>query len=490
MPNPPSKGGMERSSTPIIKIPPSSSYQTRATTQAAASTKTDTQQNEASNATKSRAAEPSKEPSSSNKQKSMTLQLITEALKHVIAKEKLEKTTKALLEGILKFIRETEESKKKKAGSLAAQTEVSTLHKAIKQDLLWMYETLAKQIDGVLNTASVTLENSEKILADSKDLKEATKEVSSKVGKVNDAVDKIATTTQSYRNVLAQRPLTANNSSLDPKVLGDMERKARQILIDIFDDNANNVLSKSITEVIVRANKALDKIDDAEKPDKVKVESALQSCKGALILTLNSKEAVTWLKQPEHKMAFTEGFSKGSHIRERSFNLIIPRVPIVFKPENRTHHREIEEVNGLKDHSIRKVRWIKPVARRHMGQMHAYAVLTVSSAKYANTLIRDGLIVCGTRVRPEKQKMEPIQCMKCRKWGHFAGECTASDNTCGTCGGEHCTNTCQNRSKLWCVSCQATNHASWDRNCPEFQRRCYLVDKQNPENSMPYFPME
>ena len=100
-----------------IKIPPSSSYQTRAMTQAAANTKTVTQQNEASNATKSKAAEPSKEPSSSNKQKFTPLQLITEVLKHVIAKEKLEKTTKALLEGILKFIRETEESEKKKAGS-------------------------------------------------------------------------------------------------------------------------------------------------------------------------------------------------------------------------------------------------------------------------------------------------------------------------------------------------------------------------------------
>jgi hypothetical protein len=141
-------------------------------------------------------------------------------------------------------------------------------------------------------------------------------------------------------------------------------------------------------------------------------------------------------------MAFTEGFSKGSHIRERSFNLIIPRVPIVFKLENRMHHREIREVNGLKDHSIWKVRWIKLVARRCMGQMHAYAVLTVLSAEYTNTLIRDGLIVCGIRVRPEKQKMEPIQCMKCRKWGHFSGECTASDDTCGTCGGEHHMNTC------------------------------------------------
>jgi hypothetical protein len=61
-------------------------------------------------------------------------------------------------------------------------------------------------------------------------------------------------------------------------------------------------------------------------------------------------------------MAFTEDFSKGSHIRERCFNLIIPRVPIVFKLENRKHLREIEEVNNIKDCLIRKARWIKPVS--------------------------------------------------------------------------------------------------------------------------------
>ena len=214
----PNKGGTERPNTPTIKIPPGSSYQTRAATQTAANTKTATQQSKTSNAAKSKSAEASKGTPSSNKQKSMTLQLITRVLKDVIAREKIEKTTKVLLEGILKFIRETKESKKKKAGSIAVQAEASTLHKAIKQDLSWIYDTLAKQIDGVLNTASATLENSEKILTDSKDLKEVTKELSSKVGKVNDAVDKIASTMQSYQDVLAQSPMVTNSSSLDPKV--------------------------------------------------------------------------------------------------------------------------------------------------------------------------------------------------------------------------------------------------------------------------------
>ena len=74
---------------------------------------------------------------------------------------------------------------------------------------------------------------------------------------------------------------------------------------------------------------------------------------------------------------------------------------------------------------ICKARWIKLVERRRVGQMHAYMIVTVASAETANILIRDGLIICGTRVRPTKQKAEPIQCMKCRNWRHFAGECPA-----------------------------------------------------------------
>jgi hypothetical protein len=62
-------------------------------------------------------------------------------------------------------------------------------------------------------------------LTDTKDLKETAKEIANKVGRVNDATDKIATTTQSYCNVLSQNlaAAVAGKHSLDPKVLGDME---------------------------------------------------------------------------------------------------------------------------------------------------------------------------------------------------------------------------------------------------------------------------
>jgi hypothetical protein len=74
------------------------------------------------------------------------------------------------------------------------------------------------------------------------------------------------------------------------------------------------------------------------------------------VLMLNSREATSWLRIAEHKMAFTEEFFKGSHIRERSYNLIAPRVPITFKLENKKHLREIEVVNRLDAHLIHKAR--------------------------------------------------------------------------------------------------------------------------------------
>ena len=30
-------------------------------------------------------------------------------------------------------------------------------------------------------------------------------------------------------------------------------------------------------------------------------------------------------------------------------------------------------------------------------------------------------------------------------------------------------------------------HASWDRECPEFRRRCDQFDENYPENNLPYF---
>ena len=58
---------------------------------------------------------------------------------------------------------------------------------------------------------------------------------------------------------------------------------------------------------------------------------------------------------------FTRTFTEGSHIRDRAYNLIIPRVPITLDPKEEKHLREIPEINGLDivdKLAITKAKWI------------------------------------------------------------------------------------------------------------------------------------
>ncbi|KAH9959861.1 hypothetical protein BC827DRAFT_1212140 [Russula dissimulans] len=166
--------------------------------------------------------------------------------------------------------------------------------------------------------------------------------------------------------------------------------------------------------------------------------------------------------------AFTDAFAKGSHIKLRSFNLVVSGIPITFDPENEVHLREVEEVSELPRFAVTNARWIKPLNRRRPDQTLAFAILTFHSTGHANNAIKNGLIICGAKVRPKKQKQEPLQCMKCRRWGHLAMECLANADTCGKCGEDHRTATCANRNKTHCVNCNNNTHTSWSRDCPEF----------------------
>jgi hypothetical protein len=154
------------------------------------------------------------------------LQSVTGALASILKNDKLEKHTRLKLGDIVRFISEEEEKDKNKVENAMVHLEVSILHRAIKHDLSNMYTALKKKLLGILDNTGKTLENSEKALADMQEIKVAAKDIASKIGKVTDATDKIATTTQSYRDILAQNPAPVNKPSLDPKVLSDMERRA------------------------------------------------------------------------------------------------------------------------------------------------------------------------------------------------------------------------------------------------------------------------
>ena len=337
---------------------------------------------------------------------------IAEMLNAVIQTGKLDAPTKQSLVKVLKIAREAETNEKSRIRNAEEQMLVSDIRAVMRKDLVEIHDSLAKRIHKVKEDCSAILSSTDKVLKEVEEAKTDARDLTSKVNKVTDAADKIASDTNSYRVALLSKPTPSNRSTTDPRVLSDMDRKAKQILMDIYDKDGNNILTKSLTAIIERANEAISVIQDANKPKDIKVVAALKTQGQAILLTLNSSEVVKWIREPGTEAVFAEEFSTEAHIRERLYCLIVPRVPVTFEPGDDNHLREMEETNSLDKNTIRKARWIKPLERRRSGQTHAYAIISLVSVDSANTLIRDGLVICGTKVRPTKQKYEPMQCMR------------------------------------------------------------------------------
>jgi len=343
------------------------------------------------------------------------LQPIVEALYKILDGED---SPEHIIEGIFKYIKESEKVERATRATKErkeVQDKVSSMCKGFTAELGRLQEILDRRLDGIMGVVNVTLETSEKALKVAEEVKGNTQDIISKLGKVTNVADKIADTTQSYRDALVTRQTPLHKASADPKVLGDMDQRAKQLLIDVYSDEGDATLEKSLTEIITIANRVLDGMSDADKPEKVKVKAALKTKRHAILLMLSSKEAVNWIREVGNEETFADAFSKGVHIREREYILVAPRIPLTFEPDNQTHLREVEEANSLLSRSIRKARWIKPAGRRRTGQTHAHAILTITSVNIANKLIKDGVGICGSMIRPMKEKQEPIQCMKCRR---------------------------------------------------------------------------
>jgi len=255
-----------------------------------------------------------------------------------------------IIKGIFKYIKEVEKAERATRATKErkeVQDEVSSMHKGFTAELGRLQEILDRRLNSITGVINVTLETSEKALKVAEEVKGNTQDIISKLGKVTNVADKIADTTQSYRDALVTRQTPSHKASTDPKVLSDMDCSAKQLLVDIYSDKGDATLEKSLTEIINIANRVLDSMSNADKPEKVKVEAALKTKRHSILLTLSSKEAANWIREVGNEETFTDAFSKGAHIREREYILVAPRIPLTFEPDNQTHLREVEEANLL-----------------------------------------------------------------------------------------------------------------------------------------------
>jgi hypothetical protein len=241
-----------------------------------------------------------------------------------------------------------------------------------------------------------------------------------KLAVVTSTTTQLESTANTYKDALLKVPTQSNftrerQGETDPAIGRNADRKSRQVLIDFLDNQMTSLSDMAIREKIMDA---FSQVKSPPPPKNIIIEEVTKLRNNGIVILFGAKEVANWLQDSETELLFTGFLATGASIRIRQHTILVPKVPITLDPSTAAHLREIEDVNGLKENSISKIRWIKPEKRRNPDQRLAHALFSLTSAEAANICIRDGLLVHGLKTHPSKLKQEPTQCLKCRKWGH------------------------------------------------------------------------
>jgi hypothetical protein len=282
--------------------------------------------------------------------------------------------------------------------------------------------------------------------------------------------------TGTYASALFNPPAHAN-----PKVAAREGIKARQFMV--LGLNESKLSHLDTFHLKAEINKFLPELGLPTG----KVRSVAISRSGGTVIEADSDEVAAWLSNSKNQARLCEKIGPKAEFRTRSYNVIAFNAPTDINPEEENHRVEICEVNGLEPSTIISVKWAKAVNKRSPSQRTAHLLLAFSDANAANRAITNGILICNRKCQVERTRKEPVRCLKCQGWNHFARDCVVEKDICGNCAGSHRTNSCQVDERA-CVSCKAKDHASWSRVCPTFLRKIAEFNSRNPDNSLQYFP--
>jgi hypothetical protein len=277
-----------------------------------------------------------------------------------------------------------------------------------------------------------------------------------------------------------------------PNNLAKAKAKAKQILIDTDPQGEQDTLNKlTEQELVAKANEAVNNLEEDHELTSLAFIGAKKLANGGIVFDLDTEEAAKWIQA--NKDTFLSKFSGTATIKDRALAVIVEYVPLSHSPDALAEMRKIERDSKLPAGSLLATRWIKPIHRRTAGQKSAHVIAKFANTEAANQSIRDGLIIAGKRTWARRMKREPRRCLKCQKYNarHVAARCDSQD-TCGTCGGEHRTASCEENDprKFKCANCNVDGHASWDRTCLTFRTACLAAEKSDPEHTYKFFPNE
>ena len=178
-------------------------------------------------------------------------------------------------------------------------------------------------------------------------------------------------------------------------------------------------------------------------------------------------------------------------MRDRATAVMVEFVPITHNPDALTENRRIECDSGLEEGELVYTRWIKLTQRHATGQKSVHLIARFKMNSIANSAIKEGVVIAGNRVWARRMQKEPRRCLKCQSLTarHLAAKYN-QQGACGTCGRDHRMDECleTNRDAFWCMNCNTSGHASWDRLCLAFLEISKRMEEADPKHSYRYFP--
>jgi hypothetical protein len=282
----------------------------------------------------------------------------------------------------------------------------------------------------------------------------------------------------------------------EPRARAQEEIRRRQLKFTVNDvpysEHLKALSPKDLVETLNEALRVINAPNDAQF-----VAASWTAGSNVKLLTeMNTSLATDWLKNIENDTALHTKLEGAITINQRLLPVLVKQAPIHFDIGCDEERRRFEEDNGLSHGTLVRARWCKNPKRRHNKQQRAFLLLYMNDAKAANKIITHGARFAWERNRctGEKPSREELRCYHCQFLGHITTGCQKKKSndpnpTCAQCSGPHDVSACKS-NQLKCVNCDSTDHASRDRNCPEFIRRCKLLNAKTPTNLLPYYPTE
>ena len=221
-----------------------------------------------------------------------------------------------------------------------------------------------------------------------------------------------------YRNMLLMdscqtKPAARNPHTCSDDIRASVAIKERQILLDIGSDHPTlneDIPRKEVTNLIQKALTDLQEHGGLS----LQMKALINLRNRGYIIEMASAEAAAWVRDPVRKLILTESLGGNVHIKDRTYNLLIPFVPVATKVDDKSTLQDIEQTNDIPRDSITQLKWIKDTQSHKKNQRVAHTLMSVNNPKTANKLIEDGMYLDLDKLHPHKDKREPLRCLKCQ----------------------------------------------------------------------------